>query len=136
MGSLYSTPMPEGLYKKIHKGKEGEMMKNGIYRIDYMGEEGAYGYAEIEFKDNTLIGSDVRDVRYFGTYSYNQGEDEIDAVVSATVPPGVPLVTGIEARMELWGFDFEFSFPNKTSNTPFDIKILSKNIKAIIKFLR
>lgn len=110
-------------------------IKEGIYRVFFEGRT-SFGFAVFEFRNNVVVGQDEGNVRYFGTYSYNQTTDQIEADLEVTVPPGMPLVMGVPAQKKLWKFKFKLSFPAGTPNTPFLVKTPYGNVKAIIKFYR
>ncbi len=111
-------------------------MKEGFYSITFAGAGGDFGSGVLVLDTGAVIGADVAGVRYDGTYAYNPKTEMIDAKVKLTVPPGVWLVTGVQAQDEEWSFDFEVSFPRETPETPFRVNIPSGPVNVIIRYLR
>lgn len=111
-------------------------MKEGFYSLIYTGSGGDFGMAVLVFDTSQVVGADVAGGRYDGTYEYNSRTDQIDARVTATIPAGIPLVTGIPAQTQEWSFPINASFPRETTNTPIQIDTPYGPVNVAVKFLR
>ncbi len=111
-------------------------MKEGFYSIAFTGQTGDSGFGIFALDTSNVIGADVTGARYDGTYAYNQQTELIDADITLTVPPGVPLVQGVPARPEEWSFNFTASFPSEAKETPVGVDTPYGPVNTIIRFLR
>ena len=111
-------------------------MKEGFYSITFMGTAGNVGVGVLVLDTGFIVGVDIGGVRYDGEYKYNPKTEMLDADVTLTVPPGVPLVTGIPPQNKEWSFTFQVSFPRETPQTPILVQTPTGPVNVVIRFLR
>ncbi|TAH37664.1 MAG: hypothetical protein EYC62_01905 [Alphaproteobacteria bacterium] len=86
------------------------MNKEGFYLVNFAGIDGE-GLGMVVFDTGIVCGADVGGVRYDGTYIHNVKTDMLDIDITAKVPPGIPLVTGIPAQDKNYVFKVVGSLP-------------------------
>ncbi len=111
-------------------------MKEGFYSITYVGETGDVGFGIITLDTEVIVGADVAGGRYDGEYKYNPKTEMLDASITLTVPPGIPLVTGVPPQDKEWSFTFQASFPRETPKTPVLVQTPIGPVNVEIRFLR
>lgn len=107
----------------------------GMYTMEYSGDGGG-GWGTLVFQSNLIYGHDAGGVRYDGRYtpaSTTPGLLDIDLRV--TVPPGVPLVTGLPKQVIGFWFDVRTTVAPRSEST-LEVLTPSGPIRAVIKFVR
>ena len=111
-------------------------MREGFYSLIFTGVTGDFGMGVIALDTDTIIGADAAGGLYDGKYEYNTQTKMLDAKQTLTIPAGVALVTGVPAQAQEWSFDFNFSFPRETTETPVLVTTPVGPVNVILRFLR
>ncbi len=82
----------------------------GFYAIYYTGRFGS-GFGVLVLKEGIITGADAAGGFYDGEYSTDEGTKNLKGTIKMTVPPGVPLVTGIPAGQQSYTLEFPISAP-------------------------
>ncbi len=112
------------------------MNPEGFYQIQFAGAADT-GFGVLLLESGKINGIDVGGVEYDGDYTFNQKTDQFDVTVKATVPPGMPLVTGFPAQPTQHQFEIKASLPNdlgkvskQTINTPYgQVNVVFKKLR-------
>jgi hypothetical protein len=106
-------------------------MKEGFYNINYTSGI-TPGYALAVFDSGQVVGIDCYQIKYDGTYKFNNETNRIEAQILGSVPEGVTLGTGVDVR----SFKFSVQFPRRVNKQPFSFDIPGGKVVAEICFLR
>ena len=110
-------------------------MKEGFYRIDYVGTVGR-GFGIIVLDTQVVVGTDMAGGLYDGTYQFNPDTNMLEAKIKVTIPAGAWLVQGIPAQDKKWNFEFEASFRRETTETPVTVQTPFGPVNVVFRYLR
>ena len=132
---MLSLPQSERQLELSHLNKGNETMKDGIYKIDYVGVAGT-GYAMLVFEGGRIYGSDVAHGEYDGHYAPNQNTGMVDIAVKVKMPANIPSVIGMTQPFE-WMLNVEASMNPKRDIDNISVRNnLGQPLNAHYEFMR
>ena len=132
---LLSLPQSERQLEFARLNKGIETMKDGIYKIDYLGTAGT-GYAMLVFEGGHIYGSDVARGEYDGHYVPNQQTGMVEISCKVKMPANTASVIGMTQPFE-WTLDVEASMNPRRDVDQLSIRNnLGQPLNARYEFMR
>ena len=114
--------------------KKDITMKDGMYLIEFSGNDGAGGGCLV-FDTGQIFGVDTENVKYDGSYEFNQLDGMIDVTLQITVPPNVALVQGFASPIST-SFCAKTKLDPSVSSGRVHVTTELGKVSASFKFLR
>jgi hypothetical protein len=106
------------------------------YRSTASGVTGT-GMGMLVLDSGIVIGCDVAGGIYDGTYEFNPRTDMLDMKVTARIPAGAVLVTGVPAQAVPLVFDIEESLPRQLdAKHPATVTVPGRDVVVVFHKLR